>query len=98
MPTIDQMPGLTPNLPANDNISPVHANPSQLLIKRSRLAQMLGMGCTMLRELHTQGHPNCDPVFPKPIRVTSNGSAFYLMSEVHAWIDSRIRKRDSELV
>ena len=71
---------------------------SQLLIKRSRLAQMLGMGCTMLRELHTQGHPNCDPDFPKPIRVTSNGSAFYLMSEVHAWIDSRTRKRDSELV
>ncbi len=43
MPTIDQMPGIPPAFPANNNISPVHANPSQLLIKRSRLAQMLGM-------------------------------------------------------
>lgn len=87
------------NRPASALSPEVHGTPAEtatdlILIKRSRLAKMLDMGCTLLRELHTPGHLNWDPLFPKPIRLTTNGSAHYLMSEVHAWIQSRVRDRD----
>lgn len=81
--------------PAIDETNPECVNPHPLLIKRSRLAELLDMGCTLLRELHTPGHSNWDPLFPKPIKLTSNGSAYYLMSEVLAWVASRAHERDS---
>lgn len=77
-----------------EEFSSDHPTANRLLAKRSSLAQMLDIGATLLRELHTPGHANWDPLFPQPIRLTANGSAYYLLSEVYAWLAARARKRD----
>ena len=43
-----------------EEFSSDHPTANRLLAKRSSLAQMLDIGATLLRELHTPGHANWD--------------------------------------
>jgi len=52
---------------------------------------MLDVGRTLLSELGTEGHPNFDPEFPKPVFLTANGPAFFDFAELTAWIEYRKR-------
>ncbi|WP_343735080.1 hypothetical protein [Acidovorax sp.] len=65
-----------------------------LLLKRVQLQHLLSIGRTLSIELHTPGHRNFDPVFPKPVHFTEKGPAFFVADEVLAWVEHLKHVRD----
>jgi len=83
---------MSPTSPPERNAATV-AMP--LMLKRATLLKLLGIGRTLSIELHTPGHPNFDPAFPKPLRLTINGPAFFAGDELTAWIEHLKQMRDA---
>ena len=66
----------------------------RLMVKRADLLILVGIGRTLSVEMHTPNHPNFDPVFPKPLRLTPKGPAYFAMDELIAWVAHLKRVRD----
>ena len=60
------------------------------LIKAKEVAEMLSVCVSQVYKLVQQGS------IPKPIKLGKRGSA-WLISDIDAWIDSRIEERDMEV-
>lgn len=62
------------------------------LIRKVKLCQQLGITAGGLDKLKKR-----DPSFPKPIKDSDSrqAAAYYVVSEVEAWLQRRVAKRDA---
>lgn len=69
--------------------------PAKILIRQPELCRMLDLSRNGLELLRKK-----DPEFPKPIKggATRQAPAYYVMEEVNRWLQSKIAKRDAQLV
>jgi len=65
----------------------------QSLISQPNLCKKIGMTRSGLDKLRKK-----DPTFPKPIKFgeTRQSAAYYVLSEVEAWIRKKIQERDDQ--
>lgn len=68
-----------------------NATPSQALIPQPALCGWIGQTRSGLDKLKKK-----DPSFPKPIKFsdTRQAAAYYVVTEVEAWLAAQIAKRD----
>lgn len=69
-------------------------NPAQVLIRQTALCIWLGKTRSGLDKLR-----KTDPTFPKPIkdRNTRQAAAYFLVSEVEAWLAVKVAQRDARI-
>lgn len=96
---MSKTPPKPPKDPATSLVSPTElsATPAvvPLTLKRVDMQKLLGIGRTLSIQLHTPGHPNYNPAFPKPVHFTESGPAFFVGAELCAWVEHLKHVRDS---
>lgn len=82
-----------PSFPLSLTACPVGpATTNSRWVKRTFVTRFLGIGATLLRELHTPGSANYDSTFPLPIKWTARqGPDHFYLAEIEAWIEARKR-------
>lgn len=65
---------------------------SKALIRQTSLCDLLDMSRSGLAKLKAK-----DPTFPKPIKDgdSRQAAAYYVVAEIHEWMQSKIKARDS---
>lgn len=67
------------------------SSPNKALIRQTALCEWLDMSRSGLDKLRKK-----DPTFPKPLKSgdSRQAAAFYVVSEIDAWLASKIQARD----
>ena len=63
--------------------------PAKRVLRTKAVMEYCGISRTTLHRLLTKG------VFPKPIQLSEGGRPAWVISELDAWLDQRIRARDA---
>lgn len=72
---------------------PTHPAIEQALIPQTEVYKAIGQTRSGLDKLRKK-----DPTFPKPIKFGSSrqAAAYYVITELNAWLASKINERDAE--
>lgn len=72
---------------------PTHPTIDQALIPQTEVYKAIGQTRSGLDKLRKK-----DPTFPKPIKfgTSRQAAAYYVISELNAWLASKIKERDAE--